>query len=139
LSFELDTAEHAKLFAVSLDMIVNAVSLGGCETLIDHRHRWDTFVAPTLLRLSLGLESSKDLIADLDLGLKRLEEHDAKAKEEPEKEASEEEPAKGKTKGKKKGTAEVAGEGQDEEAKKPVKKPKKKKKATGSKVKKGDD
>ena len=53
-------------------LIKNATSLGGPETLIEHRHvsdGYDTPVPPCLLRLSVGLEDAKDLIDDLDRAL----------------------------------------------------------------------
>jgi cystathionine gamma-synthase len=57
----LAVAEKVKLFT-------NATSLGGCESLIEHRASVEgaTPVSPeNLLRLSVGLEHSEDLIADL--------------------------------------------------------------------------
>lgn len=49
-----------------------AVSLGGCESLVDHRHRWDPSQPPGLLRLSIGLESVQDLINDLADAFKKV-------------------------------------------------------------------
>ena len=49
-----------------------ATSLGGVESLIEHRHTIespDTEVPDDLLRLSIGLESVDDLIADLEQAL----------------------------------------------------------------------
>lgn len=66
----------AEQFCARLDLITHAVSLGGVDTLIEHpaalTHR---IVEPTaqpgegILRLSVGLESAEDLIADLSRGL----------------------------------------------------------------------
>ena len=51
-----------------------ATSLGGVESLIEHRKTvsGDGFpVHPALLRISVGIESADDLIADLDQALIR--------------------------------------------------------------------
>jgi len=56
-----------------LKLITRATSLGGTETLIEHRHSVEgpTTRAPeNLLRLSVGLEHADDLIADLDGALR---------------------------------------------------------------------
>ena len=49
-------------------MWVKATSLGGVESLVEHRHSVegpDTPTPPDLLRLSVGLEHRDDLLADL--------------------------------------------------------------------------
>lgn len=51
-----------------LQLITNATSLGGCESLIEHRASIEgasPTSPPDLLRLSVGLEHAGDLIADL--------------------------------------------------------------------------
>ena len=53
-------------------VFLRATSLGGVESLIEHRHtieKPDTEVPEDLLRLSIGLESVDDLIADLEQAL----------------------------------------------------------------------
>jgi cystathionine gamma-synthase len=53
-------------------IITRATSLGGVESLIEHRQSIegpDTRTPETLLRLSVGLEHADDLIADLDRAL----------------------------------------------------------------------
>ncbi len=53
-------------------VFLRATSLGGVESLIEHRHTIespDTEVPDDLLRLSIGLESVEDLIADLEQAL----------------------------------------------------------------------
>ena len=53
-----------------------ATSLGGVESLIEHRKTvsGDGFpVDPALLRLSIGIEDAEDLIADLDQALTRIQ------------------------------------------------------------------
>ncbi len=61
----LDAIKRVKLF-------IRATSLGGVESLIEHRHTIEgegTAVPPDLLRLSIGLEAPEDLIADLEQAL----------------------------------------------------------------------
>lgn len=59
-------AEAALRVAGRLRLIRNATSLGGPETLIEHRASIDGGGSPPeLLRLSVGLEHAEDLIADL--------------------------------------------------------------------------
>lgn len=69
LSFRLRGGRDAALrVAGSLQLIHNATSLGGCESLIEHRASVEGAhpVSPqNLLRLSVGLEHPDDLIADL--------------------------------------------------------------------------
>ncbi len=77
LSFELNGSfEQMKCFASSLQLFSLAESLGGVESLICHpgsmTHRAmsdeaqeEAGIAPTLLRLSVGLEDAQDLITDL--------------------------------------------------------------------------
>jgi len=73
LSFEV-RGERAQAFAVAnaLKVILRATSLGGTHSLIEHRASIEgkTTRAPeSLLRLSVGLEDSSDLIQDLDQAL----------------------------------------------------------------------
>jgi cystathionine gamma-synthase len=69
LSFRLRGGRDAALrVAGKLRLITNATSLGGCETLIEHRASVEGAnpISPqNLLRMSIGLENSEDLIADL--------------------------------------------------------------------------
>ncbi len=70
LSFTLKQGEHAAIkFANSLKLIIRATSLGGVESLIEHRASVegpDTKTPFNLLRFSVGLESADDLIEDLE-------------------------------------------------------------------------
>ncbi|AXS40116.1 PLP-dependent aspartate aminotransferase family protein [Breoghania sp. L-A4] len=55
-----------------LKLILRATSLGGVESLVEHRYTIEgdaTGVAKNLLRLSVGIEHPDDLIADLQLAL----------------------------------------------------------------------
>lgn len=72
LAFEVASAEHAERIPGALKLITHAVSLGGIDTLIQHpaglTHRpvaADAKPQSNLLRLSVGLESADDIIADL--------------------------------------------------------------------------
>ena len=73
LSFRLRGGRDAALLAAGrLKLITNATSLGGCESLIEHRASVEgpNPVSPSdLLRMSVGLESPDDLIADLGQAL----------------------------------------------------------------------
>lgn len=73
LSFRLRAGRDAALRAAGrLQLITNATSLGGCESLIEHRASVEganPVSPPDLLRLSVGLESADDLIADLGQAL----------------------------------------------------------------------
>jgi cystathionine gamma-synthase len=64
--------EKALRVAGKLQLITNATSLGGCESLIEHRASVEGArpVSPqNLLRVSVGLENAEDLIADLKQAL----------------------------------------------------------------------
>lgn len=69
LSVELRGGYDAALaFARNTTIFTNATSLGGCESLIEHRASSEgehTHSPPALVRLSVGLEDADDLIEDL--------------------------------------------------------------------------
>lgn len=73
LSFEMKSEAMAMAVAGGLKVIKRATSLGGTETLIEHRasiEPEDGKVSPVgLLRVSVGLESAVDLQNDLDIAL----------------------------------------------------------------------
>ena len=73
LSVEVQGGRDAALaFAGRLRLFTNATSLGGCESLIEHRASVEGAnpVSPqNLLRISVGLEHIDDLIDDLDQAL----------------------------------------------------------------------
>jgi len=73
LAVETRSADHSIRLQKSLKLFKDATSLGGYESLIDYRYRWDKTVPQSLLRISVGLESAKDLIADFDQALRQLE------------------------------------------------------------------
>jgi cystathionine gamma-synthase len=70
LSF--DVAGDARRVETSTRVIKNATSLGGVESTMESRYRWEGDRVPeNLLRLSVGLEDVDELWADLDQALQR--------------------------------------------------------------------
>jgi cystathionine gamma-synthase len=70
LSFDLANGEAASKVETSLRKIKNATSLGGVESVLESRTRWEgDRVPPGLLRLSVGLEDVDELWADLEQAL----------------------------------------------------------------------
>jgi cystathionine gamma-synthase len=67
LSFDV---RDARAVETGTRRIVNATSLGGTETTMESRHRWEGDRVPKgLLRLSVGLEDADELWADLEQAL----------------------------------------------------------------------
>ncbi|MEO5629052.1 MAG: aminotransferase class I/II-fold pyridoxal phosphate-dependent enzyme [Thermomonas sp.] len=73
LSIQLHGGRDAALaMAGKLQLFTNATSLGGCESLIEHRASVEgpnPLSPQNLLRMSVGLEDADDLIDDLDQAL----------------------------------------------------------------------
>ncbi len=80
ISFELGSYEEAKTFVKNLEIFTLAESLGGVESLICHpatmthasvplQIRNEVGISPGLLRLSVGIEDSEDLISDIKNGI----------------------------------------------------------------------
>ena len=72
LSFEVESESMAMAVAGSVNLIRRATSLGGTETLIEHRKSIEPegSTCPSgLLRLSIGLEDPEDLQHDLETAL----------------------------------------------------------------------
>jgi cystathionine gamma-synthase len=66
-------AEHATAVLQAVRVFKRATSLGGVESLIEHRAVMEGPSSPVpadLLRLSIGIEAVGDLIADLDAALR---------------------------------------------------------------------
>jgi cystathionine gamma-synthase len=73
LSFDVADAGAALTIETSLQLITNATSLGGVDSVLEARARWEgDRVPPGLLRLSVGVEPLEDLWADLEQALGRL-------------------------------------------------------------------
>jgi len=74
LSFQVNGGgKEALAVAGRLSLILRATSLGGVESLVEHRHTIEGDVSDVpedLLRLSVGIEHIDDLIGDLDQALK---------------------------------------------------------------------
>ena len=70
LSFDVADADAARRVETSTKLIANATSLGGVDTTIEGRFRWEgDRVPPGLLRLSVGVEDVEALWADLEQAL----------------------------------------------------------------------
>jgi cystathionine gamma-synthase len=66
LSFDVADAAAARAVETGLRTIVNATSLGGVDSTLESRARWEgDRVPPGLLRLSVGLEPVEELWAEL--------------------------------------------------------------------------
>ena len=68
-------AEEAIRVATAVKLFIRATSLGGVESLIEHRATVEgehSTVAKNLLRLSVGIEESQDLIDDMDQALQSI-------------------------------------------------------------------
>jgi cystathionine gamma-synthase len=52
-----------------LNLFKRATSLGGVESLVEHRHSIEEAISPNLIRLSVGIENANELIADLEQAL----------------------------------------------------------------------
>lgn len=79
LGFDLGGFREAEHVCGALKLVTHAVSLGGVDTLIEHpaalTHRVVEESAQPgagVLRMSIGLESAQDLIADLDQALRHV-------------------------------------------------------------------
>ncbi|MEO8217577.1 MAG: PLP-dependent transferase, partial [Acidobacteriota bacterium] len=77
ISFELGSLENARKFLDRVKLCSLAESLGGVETLISHPEtmthasvpietRKRLGITPGLVRISVGIEDTEDLIADLE-------------------------------------------------------------------------
>jgi cystathionine gamma-synthase len=69
-------AQLAKMVASGTHLFVPATSLGGVESLIEHRHSVEgpnSTVAPNLIRVSVGIEDVQELIEDLGSALRRAQ------------------------------------------------------------------
>ena len=73
ISFDVAGADQARRVETSLRLIANATSLGGVDSVLESRARWEgDRVPPGLLRLSVGLEPVAALWSDLERALATL-------------------------------------------------------------------
>src|SRR5262249_151475 len=76
LSFDVAGAEEARRVETSLELITNATSLGGVDSVLGARApREPERGPPGLLRLRAGLESREEVWSDLDRALGTLRTH----------------------------------------------------------------
>ncbi|EGW33814.1 uncharacterized protein SPAPADRAFT_59175 [Spathaspora passalidarum NRRL Y-27907] len=68
-AIELKSEDAAKRLPSKLKLFHHATSLGGAESLIEWRALTDAHISRRLLRVSIGLEDPRDLLADLVGGL----------------------------------------------------------------------
>lgn len=68
-SIELVSEDKAKRLPSKLKLFHHATSLGGTESLIEWRAMSDDHISKKLLRVSIGLEDPRDLLADFVHGL----------------------------------------------------------------------
>ncbi|KAF5369993.1 hypothetical protein D9758_001144 [Tetrapyrgos nigripes] len=71
-SFLMANADHARRLPHLTKYFIAATSLGGVESLIEHRARADPREDPHLIRLSVGVEDLEDLKADLRQALQNV-------------------------------------------------------------------
>ena len=70
ISFDVASADAARRVETSTRLITNATSLGGVDSTMESRHRWEGDRIPEgLLRLSVGLEDVEAIWADLERAL----------------------------------------------------------------------
>lgn len=65
MAIDVGSAAEAERIVASVTVFTSATSLGGIESLIEHRLKSDPTMDPGIVRLSIGLEDPADLIADL--------------------------------------------------------------------------
>jgi cystathionine gamma-synthase len=65
LAIDVGSEAEATRVVDSVQVFTPATSLGGVESLIEHRLRSDPTMDPGVVRLSIGIEDPADLIADL--------------------------------------------------------------------------
>ncbi|KZT51269.1 cystathionine gamma-synthase [Calocera cornea HHB12733] len=71
-AINLRDPKHAQLLPDALEYFVSATSLGGVESLMEHRIISDAGADPKLCRLSIGLEDLADLKADFRQAFKTI-------------------------------------------------------------------
>ncbi|KAL5508202.1 hypothetical protein ACEPAH_5821 [Sanghuangporus vaninii] len=77
-SFLVSKQEHAAILPHLVKYFIPATSLGGVESLIEHRMTSDPTSDPRLVRVSVGVEELEDLKADLRQAFKRISQEKTK-------------------------------------------------------------
>jgi cystathionine gamma-synthase len=71
-SIVMKTSDLARRLPSKLQLFHHATSLGGVESLIEWRTMTDSTVEKTVMRVSIGIEDSRDLLDDLLQGFRAL-------------------------------------------------------------------
>jgi cystathionine gamma-lyase len=69
VSIELTDAAAVHALVERSELLVAATSFGGMHTSVDRRARWGDPVAEGFARMSMGIEDTDDLIADIEQAL----------------------------------------------------------------------
>ena len=69
VSFELADAAAVHALVERSGLLVSSTSFGGLHTSVDRRARWGDPVPEGFVRISMGIEDTDDLIADLGTAL----------------------------------------------------------------------
>ena len=69
VAVELADAEAVHALVARSDLLVASTSFGGIHTSVDRRARWGDPVADGFVRISLGVEDTDDLLADVERAL----------------------------------------------------------------------
>jgi cystathionine gamma-lyase len=69
VSFELADAAAVHALVERSELLIASTSFGGIHTSVDRRARWGDPVADGFARLSLGIEDTDDLVADIERSL----------------------------------------------------------------------
>lgn len=69
VSFELADAAAVRALVDGSELLIASTSFGGIHTSVDRRARWGDRVAAGFVRLSLGIEDTDDLVADIERSL----------------------------------------------------------------------
>ncbi|WP_068189145.1 cystathionine gamma-lyase [Mycobacterium sp. UM_CSW] len=69
VSFELADAAAVRALVDGAELLIASTSFGGIHTSVDRRARWGDRVAAGFARLSLGIEDTDDLVADIERSL----------------------------------------------------------------------
>jgi cystathionine gamma-lyase len=73
VTFELASAGAVATFLSASALVVAATSFGGLHTTADRRAQWGDDVGEGVIRLSLGIEDTADLVADITHALDKLD------------------------------------------------------------------
>jgi len=69
LAIELDDAAAVHALVQRSELLVASTSFGGIHSSVDRRQRWGDPVSSGFARVSLGIEDTDDLVADIERAL----------------------------------------------------------------------